>query len=86
MLYIKCSNEYKRKPICEKDDDSCLCLLNLMCKNLKNRSLVSKVFASVYCNANEPLLERELNKQKLILPKIHADGDMQGEKGNIMST
>ncbi|KAI8050749.1 hypothetical protein BDF21DRAFT_180554 [Thamnidium elegans] len=48
-----------------------------MCKNLKNRSLVSKVFVSVYCSANEPLLERDLNKQKIILPQIHADGDMQ---------
>ncbi|KAI8092033.1 hypothetical protein BDF21DRAFT_153717 [Thamnidium elegans] len=48
-----------------------------MCKNLKNRSLVSKVFASVYCNANEPLLERDLNKQEHTLSQIHADGDMQ---------
>ncbi|KAG2233818.1 hypothetical protein INT48_005971, partial [Thamnidium elegans] len=67
---------YVRKCICEKDDDPHVRLLNLMCKNLKNRSLVSKVFASVYCNANEPLLERDLNKQKIILPQIHADGDM----------
>ncbi|KAI9245808.1 hypothetical protein EDC94DRAFT_653537 [Helicostylum pulchrum] len=48
---------YVRKSICEKDDDSRVRLLNLMCENLNNRSLVSKVFASVYCNANEPLLE-----------------------------
>ncbi|KAI9481055.1 MAG: hypothetical protein EXX96DRAFT_522599 [Benjaminiella poitrasii] len=68
---------YARKSICEKDDDSRVRLLNLMCKYLKSRSLVSKVFASVYCNANEPLLERDLSKQKLLLPQILADGDMQ---------
>lgn len=77
---------FARKSTCEKDDDTRVRLLNLMCKNLKNRSLVSKVFASVYCNVNGPLLERDLNKQRLILLQIHADGDMQGEKGNIMST
>ncbi|KAI8645482.1 hypothetical protein BD408DRAFT_338589, partial [Parasitella parasitica] len=77
---------YARKSTCGKDDDSRIRLLNLMCKNLKNRSLVSKVFTSVYCNANESLLERDLNKQEHILPQIHADGDMQGEKGNVMSS
>ncbi|KAG1037632.1 hypothetical protein G6F43_012821 [Rhizopus delemar] len=68
---------YARKSTCKKDDDSRVRLLNLMCKNLKNRSLVSKVFASVYCDSNESLLERDLNKQEHILSQIQADGDMQ---------
>lgn len=77
---------YARKSTCKKDDDSRVRLLNLMCKNLKNRPLVSKVFASVYCDANESLLERDLNKQEHILSQIQADGDMQGEKGNVMTS
>ncbi|KAI8974486.1 hypothetical protein BDB01DRAFT_765952, partial [Pilobolus umbonatus] len=69
---------YARKSTCEKDNDSRVRLLILVCKNLKNRSLACKVFASGYCNANEPLLERDLNKQEHPFPQIHGDGDTQG--------
>ncbi|ORE13746.1 hypothetical protein BCV71DRAFT_188603, partial [Rhizopus microsporus] len=64
---------YARKSTCEKDDALRVHLLNQMCKNLKDMSLVCKVFASVHCNANESLLERDLNKQEYILLQIHAD-------------
>lgn len=64
----------------EKDDGLCVRLLNQMCEKLKNRSLVSKILASVCCNANEPLLKRDSNKQEHILQQVHADGDIQGEK------
>ncbi|CAO3699674.1 unnamed protein product [Rhizopus microsporus] len=67
---------YARKSTCEKDDALRVHLLNQMCKNLKDMSLVCKVFASVHCNANESLLERDLNKQEYILLQIHADCDM----------
>ncbi|KAI9364700.1 hypothetical protein BD770DRAFT_313707, partial [Pilaira anomala] len=38
---------YASKSTCEKGDDSHVHLLNLMCKNLKNRPLVGNVFTSV---------------------------------------
>ncbi|KAI8641450.1 hypothetical protein BD408DRAFT_418058, partial [Parasitella parasitica] len=48
-----------------------------MSTNLKERSLVTKVFASASCDANQPLLARDLKKNTDILSKITADGDMQ---------
>lgn len=75
---------YARKSACEKDDDSRVCSLNQMRKNLKDRSLVSKVFVSVYCNADEPLLGRDLNKQEHTLSQIHTDDDMQVRKGKVL--
>lgn len=68
---------YTRMSKGEKDDGLCVRLLNQMCEKLKNRSLVSKILASVCCNANEPLLERDSNKQEHILQQVHADGDIQ---------
>lgn len=50
---------------------------------LKERSLVTKVFASASCDANQPLLARDLKKNTDMLSKITADGDMQGEKKEI---
>jgi len=58
-------------------------LLNQMITNLKARSLVTKVFASASCDANQPLLARDLKKNTDMLSKITADGDMQGEKKEI---
>ncbi|KAI8988020.1 hypothetical protein BDF20DRAFT_853372 [Mycotypha africana] len=52
-------------------------LLNQMCHNLRDRSLVSKVFASVNCNADQPLVEHDAIKQQEILSQTLADGDMQ---------
>lgn len=54
-----------------------------MSTNLKERSLVTKVFASASCDANQPLLARDLKKNADMLSKIAADGDMQGEKKEI---
>lgn len=54
-----------------------------MSTNLKERSLVTKVFASASCDANQPLLARDLKKNTDMLSKITADGDMQGEKKEI---
>ncbi|KAG1457236.1 hypothetical protein G6F56_006656 [Rhizopus delemar] len=68
---------YTRMSKGEKDDGLCVRLLNQMCEKLKNRSLVSKILASVCCNANEPLLKRDSNKQEHILQQVHADGDIQ---------
>lgn len=47
---------------------------------MKERSLVSKVFASASCDANQPLLARDLKKNPDLLASIDVDGDMQGEK------
>ncbi|KAI9267368.1 hypothetical protein BY458DRAFT_437347, partial [Sporodiniella umbellata] len=68
---------YIRKSTGEKDDSIRIRLLNQMSTNLKERSLVTKVFASVSCNANQPLLARDLKKNTDMLSKITADGDMQ---------
>ena len=57
-----------------------MCLFNQMCKNLKQKSLVSKVFAFVSCRINEPLLQRYLNKKGNLLSQVDVHGDMQSEK------
>ncbi|KAG0985021.1 hypothetical protein G6F57_002874 [Rhizopus arrhizus] len=68
---------YIRKSTGEKDDSTRIRLLNQTSANLKERSLVTKVFASASCDANQPLLARDLKKNTDMLSKITADGDMQ---------
>ncbi|CAO3643861.1 unnamed protein product [Mucor hiemalis] len=51
---------YIKKSTGEKDDSTRIRLLNQMSTNLKERSLVIKVFASASCDANQPLLARDL--------------------------
>ncbi|KAI8095814.1 hypothetical protein BDF21DRAFT_374229 [Thamnidium elegans] len=68
---------YIRKSTGEKDDSTRIRLLNQMSTNLKERSLVTKVFASASCDANQPLLARDLKKNTDMLSKITADGGMQ---------
>lgn len=58
-------------------------LINQMCKNLKERSLVNKVFASVSCNADEELLTRDKKRREDLLSQINADGDMQGKNRRL---
>ncbi|KAI7901686.1 uncharacterized protein BX663DRAFT_571681 [Cokeromyces recurvatus] len=48
-----------------------------MCKNLKERSMVNKVFVSVCCNTNDELSARDQKRNEKRLSKINADGDMQ---------
>ncbi|CAO3620038.1 unnamed protein product [Mucor fragilis] len=74
---------YIRKSTGEKDNSTRIRLLNQMSTNLKERSLVTKVFASASCDANQPLLARDLRKNTDMLSNITADGDMQGEKKDI---
>ncbi|KAI8092442.1 uncharacterized protein B0P05DRAFT_462153, partial [Gilbertella persicaria] len=54
---------YIRKSTGEKDDNTCIRLLNQMSANIKERPLVTKVFASVSCDASQPLLARDLKKK-----------------------
>lgn len=53
-----------------------------MSQNLNKRSLVSKVFVSVSCKAEDELLTRDKKRNEDLLAKINADGDMQGKKKN----
>lgn len=80
--------EYARKSRREKDDATRVRLLQQMCRDLRKRSLVNKVFVSVSCDANGLLLERDIGKQEQIISKIKVDGDMQGEKRlyNVIKT
>ncbi|KAL0089182.1 hypothetical protein F4703DRAFT_1733487, partial [Phycomyces blakesleeanus] len=71
---------YIRKSTGEKDDITRIRLLNQISVNLRERSLVTKVFASFSCESNQPLLARDLKKNTGVLSGIIADGDMQGEK------
>ncbi|KAG2201915.1 hypothetical protein INT46_001574 [Mucor plumbeus] len=68
---------YIRKSTGEKDDNIRIRLLKQMCCNLRERFLVTKVFASVSCNANQPFLARDSKKNHDMLSKINVDGDMQ---------
>lgn len=74
---------YIRKSTGEKDDNIRIRLLKQMCCNLRERFLVTKVFASVSCNANQPFLARDSKKNHDMLSKINVDGDMQGEKKRL---
>lgn len=53
-----------------------------MSQNLKKRSLVSKVFVSVSCKAEDELLARDKKRNEDLLAKINVNGDMQGKKKN----
>jgi hypothetical protein len=69
---------YIRKSKQEIDVDNLIHLLQLMVDRLQQRSLVDKVFVSVNCNSNEPLVQRDINTNSMIKKLEHVDGDMQG--------
>ncbi|ORE10226.1 hypothetical protein BCV72DRAFT_315116, partial [Rhizopus microsporus var. microsporus] len=57
---------YVRKSIGDEEDETHIYLLNQMCRNVRERSLVTKVSASVVCKANQPLLDGDLTKNTKI--------------------
>lgn len=71
---------YVIKSTSEIDGQTRVRLLDQMCKNLRERSLLSKVFASVSYNAVEELLTRDKKRRE----DLDTDGDMQGEKVDFL--
>lgn len=69
---------YVRKSKQEIDVDNRIRLLQLMVDRLHSRSLVDKVFVSVSCSSNDPLVQRDINPNDIIEKLKHVDGDMQG--------
>lgn len=53
-------------------------LLQQHVKKLKVRYLVDKVFVSVCCNAYDPIVDRDVQKNTIMNELTSVDGDMQG--------
>lgn len=55
---------YVRKLRTKESDETRLNLLNIMCKKLKMRSMVEKVFVSFKTGSNDPIMDRDLDDDK----------------------
>lgn len=54
-------------------------LLQQQVEKLKKRSLVDKVFVSVYCKSSEPIVNRDLKNSRNVINELASvDGDMEG--------
>lgn len=69
---------YARKSKTKESDETRSDLLNIMCKKLRMRSMVDKVFVSFKTSSNDPIMGRDLADNKL-LEKLDADGNTQGK-------
>ena len=70
---------YARKPRTKESDETRSNLLNMMCKKLKMRSMIDKVFVSFKSSSNDPIIDRDLDD----------DGNTQGKnaiKGSSLHT
>ncbi|KAI9252731.1 hypothetical protein EDC94DRAFT_620499 [Helicostylum pulchrum] len=47
----------------------------MMCKKLKMRSLVDKIFVSFKTSSNDPIMDRDLGDDRMVLEKLDADGN-----------
>lgn len=56
-----------------------------MCKKLKMRLMVEKVFVSFKTSTNDPIMDRDLDDDKKVLEEIDADGNTQGKNAIIRS-
>ncbi|KAG1144199.1 hypothetical protein G6F37_006437 [Rhizopus arrhizus] len=52
---------YARKSRTKESDETRSNLLNMMCKKLKMRSMVDKVFVSFKTSSNDPIMDRDLD-------------------------
>ncbi|KAG1047207.1 hypothetical protein G6F43_010335 [Rhizopus delemar] len=68
---------YARKSRSKETNETRTKLLNLMCKKLKMRSMVEKVFVSYKTNTNDPIMDRDIDDDKKALEEIDADGNTQ---------
>lgn len=71
---------YARKSKSGEDIETRTRLLNLMCKRLKERSLVDHVFVSYTSQANDQLAKRDLNQTSETYKGLHAEGSTQGKQ------
>lgn len=76
---------YARKSRSKETNETRTKLLNMMCKKLKMRSMVEKVFVSFKTSTNDPIMDRDLDDDKKVLEEIDADGNTQGKNAIICS-
>lgn len=76
---------YARKSKTKENDETRSNLLNIMCKNLKMRSMVDKVFVSFKTSSSDPIMDRDLGDDSKILEKLDVDGNTQGRNTTIGS-
>lgn len=74
---------YARKSKGAEDHETRIKLLNLMCRRLKERSLVDHVFVSYNSQANDPLAERDMKQKDELLTQLSAEGNTQGKQISV---
>lgn len=74
-----CVIGYIRKSRTKESDESRLKLLNMMCKKLKMRSMVEKIFVSYKSSASDSIMDRDVEDDQQVLEKLDADGNTQGK-------
>lgn len=76
---------YARKSKTKENDETRSNLLNIMCKKLKTRSMVDRVFVSFKTSSNTPIMDRDFDDNSKVLEKIDTDGNTQGKNTIIGS-
>lgn len=74
---------YARKSEGTEDHETRIKLLNLMCRRLKERSLVDHVFVSYNSQASDPLAERDMEQKDELLAQLSAEGNTQGKQISV---
>ncbi|KAI8329963.1 hypothetical protein BC941DRAFT_441737 [Chlamydoabsidia padenii] len=77
---------YARKSEGAEDHETRIKLLNLMCRRLKEQSLVDHVFVSYNSQANDPLAERDMEQKDELLTQLSAEGNTQDMLAYITNT
>ncbi|PHZ16097.1 uncharacterized protein RHIMIDRAFT_246683 [Rhizopus microsporus ATCC 52813] len=77
---------YARKSKSGEDVETRTRLLNLMCKRLKERSLVDHVFVSYASQGNDQLAKRDLKQTSETYKGLHAEGSTQDMMRFITNT
>ncbi|KAI7900693.1 uncharacterized protein BX663DRAFT_438979, partial [Cokeromyces recurvatus] len=77
---------YARKSKSGEDIETRTRLLNLMCKRLKEKSLVDHVFVSYISQANDQLATRDLQQMSEIYKGLHAEESTQDMMRFITNT
>lgn len=75
---------YARKSVGYEDLETRIKLLRLMCRRLKERSIVDRVFVFYSSQASDLLSQRDMKQENELLTQLFAEGSTQGKQMRVL--